>query len=71
MIINSRILLLKLGLQINAANYSKYQRRPLVSLATIMFRGTPCTFYIDICKEYSAERQPTEFAGVLHQFIPP
>ena len=40
MIINPRILLLKLGLQINAANYFKYQRRPSSRLATVMFRGT-------------------------------
>ena len=35
MIINSRILLLKLGLQINTANYLKDQRRPSISLASL------------------------------------
>ena len=39
---NSKILLLKCDLQINAVNYLKHQRRPSSRLATVMFRGTPC-----------------------------
>ena len=40
----SRILLLKLGWQINVANYIKKQRRHSSRLPTVMFRGTPCTY---------------------------
>ena len=36
----SLIRLLKLGLKINTANYFKDQRRPSISLASVMFRGT-------------------------------
>ena len=31
----------KVGLQINAANYSTDKRRPLCRLSTVMFGGTP------------------------------
>ena len=41
-IINSNMLLLKLGLRINEANYFNNQRRPSIRLATVMFCGTPC-----------------------------
>ena len=41
MIINFLILLLKLGLRINAANYFKDQKRPSIRLSTVMFLGTP------------------------------
>ena len=48
-IINSRILLLKLGLQINTANYLKDQRRSqLVWLACVMLCGTPCTLKLHL-----------------------
>ena len=43
--IDFRILLLKLGCQINAANDIKNQRRRLSRLATVMFRGTTCILY--------------------------
>ena len=42
MIIISRVLLPKLGWQINVANHIKNQRRRSIRLATVMFRGTPC-----------------------------
>ena len=48
MILNSRILLLKLGLRINAATYFKDQSRPLSRLATVMFRGTLCTLHYTV-----------------------
>ena len=44
MIIYSSILFLELGFRMNAADYFKGQRRPLIRLATVMFRGTPCTY---------------------------
>ena len=40
----SKILLLKLGCQPNAANFIKNERRLVRLLATVMFRGTPCIF---------------------------
>ena len=43
-IMNFRIVLLKLSSQINAVHYFKARRRPSICLATIMFRGTPCIF---------------------------
>ena len=42
-IIISRNLLLKLGSQLNAANYIKHQDDIQVVLHTVMFRGTLCT----------------------------
>jgi len=47
---NFTILLLNLGLRINAANYFKDQRRPTIRLATVMFSRTPllnnCLFFL-------------------------
>ena len=48
--IDSRIILTKLGLRINAAIYFKYQRRPSSTLAIVMFRGTPCKYVSQIIK---------------------
>ena len=42
LIINSRILILRLSLQINATKFYKDKRR----LATVMFHGTPCILEI-------------------------
>ena len=42
LIINSRILILKLNLQINATNFYKDKRR----LSTVVFYGTPCILKI-------------------------
>ena len=39
------ILLEKLGLRLNVANYLKDYRRTSKYLATVMFRGTPCILY--------------------------
>ena len=39
--INSRMLLLRLVLRINVANYFQDQRRHSNCRATVMFRGTP------------------------------
>ena len=47
----SRILLLKLGWQINAANDIKNHRRRSSRLAAVMFPGTPC-----IKRKYIAEQ---------------
>ena len=44
-IIISRNLVLKLGWQINAANYITNQDDIQVILHTVMFRGTPCMFW--------------------------
>ena len=54
-IIISRNLLLKLGWQINAANYIKNQDDIQVVLHTVMFRGTPCK--LEISKFYTIRFQ--------------
>jgi len=46
-----RIILLKLGLRINAADYFKDQRRPSSRLASVILRGTPCS-YDDVAERY-------------------
>ena len=51
-IIISRNLLLKLGWQINAANYIKNQDDIQVVLHTVMFRGTPCISWCHVKKLY-------------------
>ena len=47
MIIISRILQ-ELSLQIKTANYFKVQTRPSSHLATVMFRGTPCSLQLKV-----------------------
>ena len=42
---------LKLGLQINAADYFNDQRRPSSRLASVLLRGTPCS-YDDVAERY-------------------
>ena len=46
MIIVSRIIPVKVWWLINTANYYKDQRRRLSRLATVMFCGTPCNFFL-------------------------
>ena len=41
-VIVSRIILLKVGWQLNVTNKFNVQRRLSIRLATVMFRGTPC-----------------------------
>ena len=48
-IINSSMLLLRLGGQITEANYIKNQKQLSSRLSTVMFRGTPCR-----CQENSS-----------------
>ena len=46
MIIVSRIIHVKVDRRLNVANKFKYQRRLSSRLATVMFRGTPCTYLV-------------------------
>ena len=52
-IINFRIVLQKLSFRINAVYYLKDQRRPSFRLATVMFRGTPCTYCVPSCNSHT------------------
>ena len=44
MIIDSRIIHVKVDRRLNVTNKFKYQRRLSSRLAIVMFRGTPCMF---------------------------
>ena len=68
MIIVSRILFPKLDRQINVANHIKNQRQHLSRLATVMFRGAPCTWEVAACKIAHLEKCPWEVATCKNAF---
>ena len=68
MIIISRNLLLKLGWQINAANYIKNQDDIQVVLHTVMFRGTPCNFKWHLFKKRNHAQLETEALKFLSDY---
>ena len=68
MIIVSRILFPKLDRQINVANHIKNQRQHLSRLATVMFRGAPCTWEVAACNIAHLEKCPWEVATCKNAF---